>query len=94
MVIAARNGQGNVVAGHVLGACVFNLLLLVGGMAVIRPLALPASFVSLELPAAMCVRARALPTARRRFPGQPAEGMVLVAGFLAWFAYELAAVFA
>src|SRR5207342_1778799 len=43
-VIAARAGQGNVVAGHVLGACLFNLLFIVGGMAVLHPLAMPASF--------------------------------------------------
>ena len=86
--IAARNGQGNVVAGHVLGACLFNLLFIVGGMAALRPLPLPASFVRLELPAAMasrccsihCSVATCASVARRC-----GAGLV----FAAWLAFEL-----
>lgn len=90
MVIAARNGQGNVVAGHVLGACLFNLLFLVGGMATLRPLALPSSFVTLELPAAMAFALVLYPLLGGDFRVSRREGAVLAFGFLAWFAYELA----
>ena len=44
-VVAARRGQGDLVAGHVLGSSLFNLLVVLGGMAAFRPLPLPASFV-------------------------------------------------
>ena len=52
-IAAARRGQGDMVAGHVIGSSLFNLLVVVGGMAALRPLPLPASFVKLELPAAI-----------------------------------------
>ena len=50
-IAAARRGHGDMVLGHVLGSSVVNLLLVVGAMALLQPLALPASFVRLELPA-------------------------------------------
>ena len=68
--MAATRGQGNIVAGQVLGACLFNLLFMLGVMALLRPLPLPASFVSFELPAAMAFALLALSLARRR----PADG--------------------
>src|SRR3546814_15031601 len=41
------------VAGHVIGSSVFNLLVVLGGMAVVRDVPVPASFVRFELPAAL-----------------------------------------
>src|SRR3546814_6289358 len=35
-IAAARRGQGDMVAGHVIGSSVFNLLVVLGGMAVVR----------------------------------------------------------
>ena len=87
--IAARNGQGNVVAGHVLGACLFNLLFVVGGMALWRPLSLPASFVTLELPAAMAFAFLLLPILGRDLQIRRAEGAWLLLGFALWLGFEL-----
>jgi len=87
--LAAYNGQGNVVAGHVLGACLFNLLLIVGGMAVLLPLPIPASFVTLELPAAMAFALLLYPIFGGDLRISRREGAVLVLAFAAWLAFEL-----
>lgn len=87
-VMAARAGQGNVVAGHVLGACLFNLLFIVGGMAMLRPLAMPASFVSLELPAAMAFALALVPMLAGDLRLSRREGGILVLLFVLWVGFE------
>jgi cation:H+ antiporter len=88
-VMAARAGQANVVAGHVLGASLFNLLAVVGAMALARPLPLPASFITFELPAAMAFVLVLYPILGGDLRVNRREGGVLVAMFVAWVAYEL-----
>lgn len=88
-VIAARNGQGNVVAGQVLGACLFNLLFIVGGMALLRPLPLPASFVTLELPAAMAFALLLYPVLGGDLNINRREGGGLMLAFALWLGFEL-----
>lgn len=87
--LAARNGQGNVVAGHVLGACLFNLLFIVGGMALVQPLPLPASFISFELAAAMAFALLLYPILGGDLHVNRREGGVLVLAFGLWLAFEL-----
>ena len=77
------------VAGHVLGSSLCNLLLIVGGMAAYRPLALPASFVRLELPAAVVLALVLYPMLRCDHRISRGEGAVLGGAFLAWVALEL-----
>jgi len=89
-VMAARQGQGNVVAGTVLGASLFNVLAIVGGMAVLQPVAVPASFVSLELPAAMAFVLALYPILGGDLRISRREGAVLLVLFLVWIAFELA----
>lgn len=88
-IAAARRGQGNVVAGHTLGASVFNLLLIVGGMAALQPLALPESFLRLELPAAIAFALALYPMLRGDMTISRRDGAILVALFAAWLAFEL-----
>ena len=88
-MIAASKGQGDVVAGHVLGACLFNLLFIVGGMAVLRPLSLPASFISFELPAAMAFALLLYPLVGGDLKISRREGSWLLSAFVAWLAFEL-----
>ena len=87
--MAAAKGQGDVVVGAALGACLVNLLLVVGAMAAWQPLALPASFVRLELPAAMAFALLLYPVLGGDLDIKRREGAVLVAAFVAWFAFEL-----
>ena len=88
-IIAARRGQGDMVAGHVLGSSLFNLLVVIGGMAAFRPLPLPASFVQFELPAAFAFALVLWPMTRSEFQGSRREGVVLLLAFAAWLAWEL-----
>lgn len=88
-VAAARRGQGDIVAGHVIGSSVFNLLVVLGGMAAVRDVPLPASFVRFELPAALVFAAMLLPMLRGDHRISRGEGAVLLLAFLAWVAFEL-----
>jgi cation:H+ antiporter len=87
-VLAARQGQGNVVAGQVLGACLFNLLVVVGGMAAIHPLAIPASFMRIELPAAMAFVLALYPVLTPNSRVGRREGGIVLALFAAWLVFE------
>ncbi len=89
-VMAARRGQGDVVVGHVVGSSLFNLLVIVGGMAVLRPLPLPASFVRLELPAAIAFAVVLYPMLRGDLRLSRGEGAVLLLAFAGWVVLEIA----
>lgn len=89
-IVAARRGQGDMVLGHVIGSSVCNLLLVVAGMAVIAPLALPASFVRLELPAAIALAVVLVPILRGDGRVSRGEATVLLLAFVGWVALELA----
>jgi cation:H+ antiporter len=91
-VFAARAGHGNVVAGTVLGASLFNFLVVLGGMALLAPVAVPASFVTIEVPAAMALTLALYPLLGGDLKLSRREGGFLVLLFAAWVAYELATV--
>jgi cation:H+ antiporter len=88
LLMIARAGQGNIVAGHAFGACLFNLLFIVGGMAVLRPLAMPASFVRIELPVAMAFVLALLPMLGGDLRLSRRNGSILVAMFVLWVGFE------
>lgn len=88
-IAAARRGQGDMVAGHVIGSSLFNLLVVLGGMAVFRDLPVPASLVQLELPAALAFALVLYPMLRSELQVSRREGGILVAAFLAWVLYEI-----
>ncbi|MEJ2789180.1 MULTISPECIES: calcium/sodium antiporter [unclassified Pseudoxanthomonas] len=89
-MMAARRGQGDMVAGHVIGSSLFNLLVVVGGMAAFRPMALPASFVRLELPAAIAFVLVLYPMLRGDLRISRVEGGLLLAAFVGWVVLEVA----
>lgn len=88
-IAAARRGQGDMVVGHVIGSSLFNLLVVVGGMAALRPLPLPESFVKLELPAAIAFVLVLYPMLRGDLRISRNEGVILFVAFLAWVGFEL-----
>ena len=93
-VLAARSGKPNLVAGLVLGACLFNLLFVIGGMAVIQPIPMPASFVGFELPAAMAFTLALYPILGGDLRINRNEGFILLVLFLLWLCFELFQVWA
>jgi cation:H+ antiporter len=88
-IAAARRGQGDMVVGHVIGSSLFNLLVVVGGMAALRPLPLPASFVRFELPAAIAFALVLYPMLRGDLRISKGEGAILFAAFAGWVVFEL-----
>lgn len=88
-VSAARRGQGDIVVGHVIGSSLFNLLIVVGGMAALRDLPIPTSFVGFELPAALATSLLLYPMLRRDLQISRPEGWVLLFAFVAWVVAEL-----
>jgi cation:H+ antiporter len=89
-VFAARRGQGDMVMGHVVGSSLFNLLVVVGGMAAFRPMPLPASFVRFEVPAALAFALVLVPMLKGDLRISKFEGGVLLLAFAAWLVFELA----
>jgi cation:H+ antiporter len=87
-IAAARRGQGDLVAGHVIGSSLFNLLVVLGGMAAFRPLPIPASFLQFELPAALALALVLYPMLRGDLRINRREGAILLAAFLAWLSFE------
>ena len=78
------------VVGHVIGSSLVNLTLVVGGMAALRPLPVPASFVHLELPAAIAFAIVLYPMLRGDLRITRREGGILVAAYVAWLVLVLA----
>ncbi|MBP8080971.1 MAG: sodium:calcium antiporter, partial [Arenimonas sp.] len=91
--ISARNGHGNVVAGQVLGACLFNVLFIVGALAVLRPLELPGSFVTLQLPGAMAFALLLYPVLGGELKLAKRESGWLLLAFSLWLGIELLVAF-
>ncbi len=88
-IAAARRGQGDLVAGHVVGSSLFNLLVVIGGMAVLGDVVVPASFLRFELPAALAFALLLVPVLRGDLRVSRADGGMLVLALLAWIAFEL-----
>ena len=89
-VAAARRGQGDLVAGHVVGSSLFNLLVVVGGMATAHGLAIPASFLRFELPVAFLFALLLVPVLRGGTTVSRAEGGVLLLALALWVGFEVA----
>ena len=89
-VAASRRGQGGLVAGHVIGSSLVNVLLVLGGMALIgHGVEVPRSFVRYELPAAFVFGAMLLPVLRGDMRVSRNEGIVLFVALLVWLAFEV-----
>ncbi|MEN1941557.1 sodium:calcium antiporter [Luteimonas sp. MJ246] len=90
-VAAARRGQGDIVAGHVIGSSLFNLLVVLGGMAAVGgSIPVPASFVRLELPVAFLFALLLVPLLRGNTTVSRGEGGMLLAALAAWLVLEAA----
>lgn len=90
-IAASRAGQGDLVAGHVIGSSLFNLLVVLGGMAALGgAVPVPASFVRFELPVAFLFALVLVPLLRGDTTMSRGEGALLLAGLGAWLVLEFA----
>jgi cation:H+ antiporter len=87
-VMAARRGQGDVVVGHAIGSSLFNLTVVLGGMAAFRAVPLPQSFLWFEVPAALAFALVLYPMLRGDLRISRGEGAILVVAFAAWLGFE------
>lgn len=87
---AARRGQGDIVAGHVVGSSLFNLLVVVGGMAAVHGVAIPASFLRFELPVAFLFALLLVPMLRGGTTVTRVEGGLLLLALVIWVGFEVA----
>lgn len=87
-LMAARRGQGDVVVGHVIGSSLFNLTVVLGGMAAFRAVPLPQSFLWFEVPAALAFALVLYPMLRGDLRISRGEGAILVVAFAAWLGFE------
>ncbi|GAB3098684.1 sodium:calcium antiporter [Lysobacter terrae] len=97
-IAAARRGQGDMVMGHVIGASVFNILVVVGGMAACGALTLPMTLMGpghfalplgYELLAALAFALMLYPVLRGDLRVSKGEGIFLLVAYAAWLAFEL-----
>lgn len=87
---AARRGQGDLVAGHVVGSSLFNLLVVLGGMAALQGVAIPASFLRFELPVAFLFALLLVPMLRGTTTVTRTEGGLLLLALAIWVGFEVA----
>ncbi len=90
-IAAARRGQGDMVLGHVLGSSLFNLLVIVGGMAALSPtpIQLPDLCVRYALPASMALCLTLYPMLRGDLQIKRYEGGILLGAFVLWVAFAV-----
>jgi cation:H+ antiporter len=103
-VVAAKRGHGDMVMGHVIGASVFNMLVILGGMAAFGPLDLPMTQMSLkplvssfmlplgyEMLAALAFALMLYPVLRGDLRVSRGEGVALVVAYCLFVVVELLA---
>jgi cation:H+ antiporter len=97
-IAAARRGHGDMVMGHVIGASVFNILVIVGGMAACGALTLPMTMMGpghfalplgYELLAALAFALMLYPVLRGDLRVSKGEGVLLLVAYGVWIAFEL-----
>ncbi|HET9032556.1 MAG TPA: hypothetical protein VFN25_06585 [Dokdonella sp.] len=93
-LLAARRGRGDFALGQALFGALSAILLVLGGLALIHPLALPASMSWLELPVLFAMALAVYPMMRSDGELSSREGGVLLLAWLAFIAIEIGLIFA
>ncbi len=87
-VIAARRGHPDLAIGNIVGSNMFNLLLVLGTTAVIRPVLLPTNGWQ-DLAAMLVLTLILLPMARTKRSISRTEGIALLIAFLAYMSWSV-----
>jgi len=86
-VVAAARKEADLAVGNIIGSNIFNLTLVLGGTALIRPLEIPARIIRVEYPATLLLSLLLLPlalTTRRVGRREGALLLLAYAGAWAW----------
>ncbi len=77
---AAMHGHGDIAAGNVIGSNLFNVLGILGLVAIVRPLPIPAAMARVDIPFALILSLLLLPVLAGKVRlGRPAGGVMLAA---------------
>ncbi|MFN3842004.1 MAG: calcium/sodium antiporter [Rehaibacterium terrae] len=88
-LVAAWRGDVDIAVGNVVGSCLFNLLLILGASAALRPLPIESSMLWVEIPLMTAFALAIYPLARGDLTLGRRQGLVLLAAFAAFMGYEL-----
>ncbi len=88
-LLATRRGHGDFALGQALFGALSAILLLLGGLAIIHPMALPPSLLRLELPVLFAIALAVYPMMRSDGELSSREGVVLLLAWSAFVAIEL-----
>jgi cation:H+ antiporter len=76
--VAAARGEADLAVGNIVGSNVFNLTIVLGGTAIVRPLAIPEGVLRVEYPAVFLLSLMLLPLALNQRKIGRGEGAVLL----------------
>jgi cation:H+ antiporter len=88
-IVAARRKEADIVVGNVVGSNIFNLLLILAIVAVICPVNVAAQSLRVDLPVMIALVAVLIPIMLRGMIVSRREGILLVAGYLAFLAWQV-----
>lgn len=88
-VVAAARGHGNVVVGSAVASSVVNLVLVLGLLALWRPVAMSSSMLQVELPALLAFALAFYPMIRGDAVVSRREGLILLLAFVGWMFWLL-----
>ncbi|MCU0626235.1 MAG: calcium/sodium antiporter [Gemmatimonadaceae bacterium] len=83
-IAAVRRGQGELALGNVIGSNIVNVLGILGSVAVVRPIVVPASVVDVDLRWMLGVTLLLLPLLRRRAMLSRGDGALLLAVYVVY----------
>lgn len=81
-MVAAFREESDIAVGNVIGSNIFNLTSVLGIAALVEPLEVTASILSVELPAVLILSLLVLPVVRSRYTIRRWEGGLLLASYL------------
>lgn len=91
-IIAAWRGQADVAVGNVVGSNIFNSLGILGVTAVVQPMKVPPEIANVDIWVMLAATLALVGFVVTRWRVERWEGLLLVAGYLAYVAYLVASV--
>lgn len=81
-VVSALRKEADICMGNVIGSNIFNILMVIGSVALIRPLGVTRNTLLFELPAMLIFSIALIPMVRGNMRVNRIEGILLISGYL------------